>query len=118
MLFGKDKKTIKENLLKGLGDFDTVIIVDDSGSMEGERWEAVSDMFLPILTESVPYSRCLPDRHVKYCLKSRPSSQNMTRTGSTSTSSMAVGTGGPMVLSSDHKTAKCDFIFSSQMTLY
>lgn len=51
-----------ENDLEILRDYDTVIIVDDSGSMGEHRchsWNQVSDTFSPLLTEPIPDSRLL-----------------------------------------------------------
>ena len=75
---------IKEDDLEILRDYDTVIIVDDSGSMQ-PLWEQVSDTFSPLLLESISDSRC---RHVERCQRSRSSPPNMTKTGLKSASSI------------------------------
>ena len=49
---------IKEDDLEILRDYDTVIILDDSGSMQ-PLWDQVSNPFSPLCTESIPHSRRL-----------------------------------------------------------
>lgn len=102
---------IDENQLRSLSEYDTVIIVDDSGSMSyGNRWDEVSGRVpTHIPTEPVqPHSRCssLSRRHVEHSRYSHPSPPNTTRTGSTSTSSTTAGSLGGLVLFSSHTSAK------------
>lgn len=39
-----------EDVLKQLVDYEVIILMDDSGSMEGSLWKQVRNIFPPIIT--------------------------------------------------------------------
>ena len=69
---------IKEDDLEILKDYDTVIIVDDSGSME-PLWNQVIDTSSPLLVDSVPKFLVFCCRRVMHCRHSPSSPPDMTR---------------------------------------
>lgn len=83
---------IKEDELEILRDYDTVIILDDSASME-PLWDQVSDGFSPLRLNSSLTLVAFCRRHVEHCRHSPLSPPDLTRTGLKSVSSITTSRG-------------------------
>lgn len=108
------KAGITDNDLEILTSYETVFIVDDSSSMAWDRkvlWYEVSDTFSLSRSNRLLIIIAFYHRYVLNCRNSRPSRPDTARAGLASTSSIASSS---IIV----RTSKCDFIFSTLMTMY